>query len=177
MPGELDAGPAQGRLHVRLRVFGPPISMVDEARARFAQDGVPDVERRADGGPVIGGGALNVGLLERRVAEDARVTNTVQSAATGSNELVCGHLAVQGREAAKNDILEMRLAGTGDVLVTLREIILRGGVARRDASPIHPCKAAAGQFRRLDLHIPPGSCRGAGNNGYRGGIGRGHHLQ
>ncbi len=92
---------------------------------------VPAPERCTHAGAVIGRRRLQVGRLERCVAQDARIGNTVERTAACHRQPRRGHQLVQPVQAMDRGLLETHLGGTGDVHLALARLTARRGLTQQ----------------------------------------------
>lgn len=111
-----------------------------------AADVVPAPHRGAQARALVAGRRLQIGRLERRVAEDAGVCHAVQRAAAGHAEVVIRRDLVQAVHAVHRHLLEPHLAAPRQVLLPLRERL--GALPRLPAQQL----AELGRVEREHVH-------------------------
>ena len=88
---------------------------------RVVQQLVPDEERDTERPAGVAGRRLNPQILERSLAEDAAVADTVERDAAGEAQVLHPRLLVYVAGTPEHDLLSHFLDGRGDIHIAMRD--------------------------------------------------------
>ncbi len=107
--------------HIRIRIFGTPVSVLHDESARHSKCLVPDPERRAERRPVVAGGGLNIDVGEGSVRPDLSVRDAVHRASPSHAETGVVRPLPEPVQNVKRALLVNRLKRAGKILMMVRE--------------------------------------------------------